>query len=97
MAKEIIWSPKAQLSFHRVIKYLTKNWTEREVRSFVQKSYSLIQLISKGKVKFRKSESKGIYEVPITKHNLLLYKFNEKRVELLLFFDTRQHPKKKLK
>lgn len=95
MAKEIIWSPKARISFERVIKYLNENWSEKEVRNFVQKSHSLICMIAKGKVKFRKSESKDIFQVPITKQNLLLYRSNEKRIELLLFFDTRQHPAKK--
>ena len=39
----------------------------------------------------------NIHEVLITKHNLLLYQINETelKVELLAFFDTRQHPKKK--
>lgn len=97
MAKEVIWSPKAKKSFDKVIKYLTENWTEKEAKIFVQKTFPLIDLISKGNVKFRKSESKNICQVPITKQNLLLYKSNEKKVELLLFFDTRQHPDKKLK
>jgi hypothetical protein len=35
------------------------------------------------------------YHTTITKQNLLLYRSNEKRIELLLFFDTRQHPAKK--
>jgi len=97
MAKEIIWSPKAKASFDKVIKYLTENWTEKEVMNFVQKTQSLIGLISKGTVKFKKSESKNICQVPVTKQNLLLYKSNEKQIELLVFFDTRQHHAKKLK
>ncbi|MFZ5551904.1 MAG: type II toxin-antitoxin system RelE/ParE family toxin [Bacteroidota bacterium] len=95
MAKEIVWSPKARASFDKVISYLQQKWTEREVRNFVKKSHHLLFLISRDKIKFRKSERKNIYEVPVTKHNLLLYRIKDSNIEILLFFDTRQHPKKK--
>jgi hypothetical protein len=39
----------------------------------------------------------GIYEALITKHNLLLFRIEGNRIELLTFFDTRQNPNKKFK
>ena len=45
---------------------------------------------------FRRSDKMGIYEALIAKHNLLLYKVEGNRIELLTFFDTRQNPNKKL-
>ena len=95
MAKEIVWSLKAKSSFDSVINYLEKNWTEREIRNFVQRTHLLLKLIASDKVRFRKSVKKNFHEVPVTKHNLLLYRINKDRIELILFFDTRQNPKKK--
>ncbi|HYG15924.1 MAG TPA: hypothetical protein VEC12_09235 [Bacteroidia bacterium] len=38
---------------------------------------------------------KNTFEVKVTKHNLLIYKEKKDSIELLMFFDTRQHPRKK--
>jgi hypothetical protein len=51
--------------------------------------------IESGTVNFKSSGKKGIHQVLITKHNLLIYRLNKDRIELLVFYDTRQHPKKK--
>jgi hypothetical protein len=59
----------------------------------------LTNLISKNPFLFRRSEKQNLHEVLVTKHNLLLYQINEpnQKIEFLAFFDTRQHPKKKIK
>jgi arsenate reductase-like glutaredoxin family protein len=95
MAKEIVWLQPAKNSFFNIINYLEHNWTEKEIRSFVSKTDKIIGIISSGKVKFKKSNKKSIYEILITKHNLLIYREKANKIELLLFYDTRQHPKKK--
>lgn len=97
MAYKIIWSPKAINSFENVIEYLDKHWTLKEVINFVKHSEKTIQIISQNPYLFRRSEKQNIHEVLVTKHNLLLYQVigKIKKVELLVFFDTRQHPKKK--
>ena len=96
MGKEIIWSSRAIESFNRIIEYLEINWTEKQINSFVEKTEHTLQIISSGKVKFKSSKKKNIFEVLITKHNLLLYREKKNKVELILFYDTRQHPKKKI-
>jgi plasmid stabilization system protein ParE len=95
MAKEVVWSDSAKISFDRVIAYLEKDWTEREVARFVQRTFNVISLIQSGIVTHRQSKKKNTFEVPITKHNLLIYRVGPRYYELLLFYDTRQHPKKK--
>jgi plasmid stabilization system protein ParE len=99
MAYKIIWSPLAIQSFENILDYLNKEWTEKEKGSFVVQVAHTISLIEKNPFLFRGSEKDAIREAIITKHNLLLYQINfiSSHVELLLFWDTRQNPRKKLK
>lgn len=97
MAYKIVWSPTAIRSFENVIEYLDNKWTLKEIKNFIKLSEKAIHLISQNPYLFRRSEKQNIHEVLITKHNLLLYQVvsKPKKVALLVFFDTRQHPKKK--
>jgi hypothetical protein len=95
MAKKVIWSKRAITSFDRVIAYLNEDWTEKEILKFVNQTNKIIYLIQSNIVKFKSSEKVDVYEVLITKHNLLIYKDSGDRIELLVFYDTRQNPKKK--
>ncbi len=99
MAYKIIWSPKSEQTFDKVIEYLKDNWTNKEIYYFVDRTNKTVQLLSKNPFMFRGSEKENLHEVLITKHNLLLYQVSlkDKKVELLSFFDTRKNPKKKLK
>ncbi len=42
MALTVIWSPQAVKSFEEIIEYLETNWTEKEIKNFVQKSNTII-------------------------------------------------------
>lgn len=97
MAFKIIWSPKSVKTFDKVMDYLTENWTEKEIKSFVKETDHVIYLISKNPYLFRSSVRENVFEGIVTKHNLLLYQvdMDNKIIELLSFFDTRQNPKKK--
>ena len=97
MAYKIIWLPTAEKRFNEVIAYPEKEWTTKEITNLIRKTNTIIAIIGVSPLTFRKSPSKKIHEVLVTKHNLLLYRVKGKRVELLTFFDTRQHPKKKLR
>jgi plasmid stabilization system protein ParE len=95
MAKEIIWSPRSKQTFAKVIEYLEQEWTEKEVIRFVAKVEKALSLITTGNIKFRSSGKENVHEVLITKHNLLIYRIKSSHIELLRFYDTRQHPRKK--
>ena len=82
-------------SFDRVIAYLKEDWTEKEILKFVNQTNKILGLIQSDFVKFKRSGKVDLYEVLITKHNLLIYRDNSDRIELLVFYDTRQNPKKK--
>ena len=97
MGKEIIWTPKAEESFKKVLNYLKTNWTEKEVLFFIEKTNTIVSYISNDPKIFRKSTKMGFHEALITKHNLLIYKIKFKTIYLIAFWDTRQNPKRKLK
>lgn len=99
MAYEVIWSPQAEKTFEKVINYLEVNWTNKQIENLIIRTNRLVKLISRNPFLFKRSEKQNLHEVLITKHNLLLYQVNDvdQKVELLAFFDTRQHPKKKLR
>ena len=95
MAKEIIWSTKAEKGFDSIINYLHTDWSDNDAKNFVQKTYKVLDLLQKGNIIFRHSIKTNIREVLITKHNLLLYREKGNKIELLRFVDTRKNPKKK--
>jgi plasmid stabilization system protein ParE len=41
MAYQIIWLPKAEHRFDEFILYLQKNWTEKEVIKFIERTEQL--------------------------------------------------------
>lgn len=94
MAKEIIWSSKAEKSFAAIINYLETTWSKADAQNFVIKANKTFSLLQNGNVAFRRSFKVNIREVLITKHNLLLYREKGKKVELIVFVDTRKNQKK---
>ncbi|MEN9522105.1 MAG: hypothetical protein RL065_482 [Bacteroidota bacterium] len=97
MAYKIVWAPLASETFDHVIDYLENRWTKKEISNFITRTEDIISILKINPYAFRKSLKANIHEVLITKHNLLIYQIDTKnyRVELLVFFDTRRHPKKK--
>lgn len=95
MEKEIRWTVEAESSFARVIEYLEQNWTDREIENFISATEVILTHISRYPRMFRKAQKTNTYEVLITYHNLLIYKIYHTHIDLLLFWDTRQDPKRK--
>jgi plasmid stabilization system protein ParE len=95
MAYKIIWLPRAEKRFEQILNYLEQNWGNNEVKAFIKRTNAIINIITHNPKAFRYSKSKRIYEAVETKHNLLLYRTKYNTIELLTFFDVRQHPNKK--
>ena len=96
MALEIIWSPRSRKNFASVITYLEKNWTEKEIKNFVKQVAKTLSLVSQSPYLYKPLSGKEtIREAVVTKHNLLIYRIENNKIELLTIFDTRQHPIKK--
>lgn len=85
MALEIYWTQEAITTYNNVIEYLEDNWTEREILMFTNQVSNTLNLLAKGNVVFRQSVKRSYNETLITKHNLLIYRIVNQRVELITF------------
>ncbi len=97
MAYKIVWLPKAEKRYEEIIDWLHDNWSEKEIIHFIARTDKVINLISINPEIYKLSEKRNIRQAIITKHNLLLYRKQRNKIELLTFFDTRQKPAKKFK
>ena len=50
MAKKIIWTPEAELSFESVIHFLQEHWSEKEIVKFVQRAEIVIKHIERHQI-----------------------------------------------
>jgi len=94
MALTIKWTKRARESFDTIVDYLEENWTEREIKNFIAESNKVVGHITVTPFMFRPS-GKGIHEAVIVPQCILIYRVQKKQIQLLVFFNTKQHPKKK--
>jgi plasmid stabilization system protein ParE len=97
MVKEVVWTQSATKSYWQVIEYLSKEFGDNIVSHFVTTVHDKIDLISSNPFLFRKSSSsKNVFITVIHKRLTLTYRYRprKKRIELLVFWDTRQDPLK---
>ncbi len=95
MAKIVSWTPEAQKTFEQIISYLEENWTLEDVIHLIDATDRVVNLILTHPRMFRKTNIENVHEALVTSHNLLIYKVYDDRIDLLIFWDTRQNPKKK--
>ena len=94
---EISWTPTARKNYLNVLDYLDKTWTEREVQNFINKVDNLLDQIKQNPRMFEESKKKkNVRKGLISKHNTLYYRVKprKKELQLLMFWDNRQDPKK---
>jgi hypothetical protein len=75
---------------------LQRKWTQKEIDYFLDELERMVKLIQTSPGLFRKSFKRGIHEVLITKHNLLVYKYDDFDLTILQVWDTRQNPNSKI-
>ena len=61
MAYKVIWSPKAEKTFDIVIDYLQKNWTEKQIKTFIIETQRVLHMLTKNPYMFRGSEKENIH------------------------------------
>ncbi len=95
MALRIRWTPEAEENFASIIIYLEKEWSEKEIRKFAQKTQKVIHQISSNPKLFKASGKEEIRKAVITKQTSLFYCSDETAnlITLLSFWDNRKNPK----
>jgi len=96
MAFKIKWTAQAEKGLDKVISYLEKEWTEREILKLEEKINQVIHQISLNPRLFPSSNfNKSLHKAIVDKNNYLVYKIDSKNESILIinFRGTKQTPK----
>jgi len=95
MALKIIWSRRAEQGYDSITNYLIENWTEREVKLFLQEISKFLELLSENPRMLQRSKGrKNLYRGPINRLTIITYRlYPRKRViEIVNIRSVRQKP-----
>src|SRR5436309_2643612 len=97
MSYSIIWSPDAYKTFGDRIYYLEIHFTEKEIKKFTGRIMEYLEVL-KGEpfIGKKTGNRKNLYIGLIIKEVSLIYRVSvlKKEIELVVFFDNRQNPRK---
>ncbi|WP_159478091.1 type II toxin-antitoxin system RelE/ParE family toxin [Chryseobacterium sp. 18068] len=91
----ISWTPNALSELEETIKYLQKNFSDKEITKLARKIESFSEIISQNPYIFTKSEQTNIHKAIILTFNTAYYRIKDNNVEILSFFSNRQSPVKR--
>ncbi|MBI9067354.1 MAG: type II toxin-antitoxin system RelE/ParE family toxin [Salinivirgaceae bacterium] len=96
MALEIIWSIRAEKGFDKIVNYIEENWTEREIKNFMQESQEFFELLKKNPKMLQPSSKTNLYRGPINHLTMITYKIRPKKKQIVLvnIRSTKQKPMK---
>lgn len=95
MAREIVWTKRANHKFNKILEYLEIEWGHQVTRNFIKRTYDIVNLIAdQPEIGSLENPEKNIRGFLITKHNRVFYRIAKEKIILLNFFDTRSGPKR---
>lgn len=97
MALTLVWTKRAEQGYDRIVKYLEKEWTDREVSSFVQETKHFFDLLKENPHMLEVTGShKHLYRGPINRLTILTYRYKPRKKEIVLvnIRGARQKPQK---
>lgn len=97
VVEEIHWTDSAKITFSKIVDYLSRKWTEREVEKFVIRTEEMLSMLKYYPEMCRPSlKRKNIRIGLLDKHTQIVYHYKprKKRIEVLLFWAMKQDPAK---
>jgi plasmid stabilization system protein ParE len=95
MAREIVWTKRANNKFNKILEYLELEWGSQVTKNFVIRTYTILDLIAdQPEIGSLENQEKNIRGFLLTKHNRLFYRTTTKEIILLIFFDMRSGSKR---
>ena len=92
---KIFWSERAVRDLENIIHYLEKNWSEKEIKTFLDKLNKAISLISVRPKLFRLTNyKKNLRKCVLTKQTTIYYQEINSQIFIVSLFDNRQNPSK---
>lgn len=96
MEKKVIITKRFRNNTYRLYHSILKNFSAKTAFLFLDKIEDRVELISKhptiGKASSKKQNVRSII---VTPHNLLFYRYQDDKIEILCLFDMRRDPDKK--
>lgn len=94
----ILFTKRAEKSYFLIRDYIASEWGENVASVFEQKTNDFLDLVDDfpelGCVELPEKLIRGFQ---LTKHTRVFYRIKDERIIILMFFDSRQNPKKKPK
>lgn len=73
---EILWTPSARKTFKGIIEYLSKEWTEKEVQKFVDRTIAMLAMLKRYPEMCRPSLKRKDVRIGIlNKHTQIVYHY----------------------
>lgn len=94
---KIIWTHTAKRSFQKILEYLFENWTNKELKNFIEETNHSLEQIKDNPYQFKASKiTKNVRKGYINKLVSFFYRVHsrKKEIQLLRFWDNRQNPKR---
>jgi len=94
---EILWTDSAKLTFQNIVDWLNKEWSEKEVKNFIQCTEKMLATLRHYPEMCRPSIKRKHVRIGILdKHTQLVYYYNprKKQIVVLLFWGMRRNPTK---
>lgn len=93
MSFPVLWTPTANRTLEKQIKYLEKKWGEHEIINFLDRVDEAIELISKNPVMYQLYDGpRRIHRCVLLSQVSLFYRIKPDCIELLVFWGNRQDP-----
>jgi plasmid stabilization system protein ParE len=85
MEIKILWSKRAEQGYNNIVKYLEKEWTDREVRKFISETSHFFELLKENPHILEPSKKhKNLYRGPINRLTILTYRYTPRKKEIIL-------------
>jgi plasmid stabilization system protein ParE len=92
---KLFWSDRALFDLQNTLDYLSSKWTDKEIRNFVKRLDSRLELILINPRLFPKTpKRKNVRRSVLTKYTVIYYEASNDVITLVTLFDPRQNPKK---
>jgi len=93
---KVLWTPTAELSYSRELENISKKWTVTEVINFMDLVDNFIENLKSGIIQGKISAKTNMWSFVISKQTTLFFDVFEdiQTIELLLFWNNKDNPKK---
>ena len=94
MSHPVLWTDEAIENLENILRYISTNWTEREVNKFKARLSEQIEIISKFPNVFPASPTTPrLRKAVLTRQTIIFYEVKEQIIYITYLFDSRQDPK----